>query len=77
MTTSKCVVAGCGGTSFELVANEPHGSKWQLYFVQCAKCGGVVGVQEYSNISAAIIEQNKAIEAIANKIGISVKLTTR
>ena len=75
MVASTCV--RCSNTSFEMVANVPKDSMRQLFFVQCSKCGGVVGVQEHGNITTLIIEQNKAIEEIARKIGVSVKLTTR
>lgn len=75
MATSKCL--GCGNGSFEIVPNDPKMSTRTLYFVQCSKCGGVVGVQEHGNITSLIIEQNKAIEAIARKLDVQVKLTLR
>lgn len=75
MADSKCV--SCSKTSFEMVPSEPKNSMRQLYFIQCSNCGGVVGVQEHGNITTLIIEQNKAIEAIARQAGVSVKLTMK
>jgi ribosomal protein L37E len=67
MADSTCV--RCGETAFEVVENTPHGSQARLLFVQCRKCGGVVGIQELYNISHLIIEQNKALEAIGHATG--------
>ena len=72
MAMSKCVA--CGGFSFEIKQAEPSQSAFKLYFVQCSMCGGVVGVQEYHNIGAMLRDQNKAIKAIAAKVGVYVKL---
>jgi predicted nucleic-acid-binding Zn-ribbon protein len=59
--TSTCVK--CGNTSFEVKEVSPNGSNFKLIFVQCASCGGVVGVTEYFNIGAKI-------EALAKKLGL-------
>jgi len=40
------------------------GSNFILFFIQCASCGGVVGVVEAENISAKLTK-------IARKIGVS------
>ena len=50
MARSTC--AKCGNQRFELVENEPDKSQFVLYFVQCTKCGSVVGVTEYYNTGA-------------------------
>lgn len=52
MAQSKC--AKCGYTEFEVVDAEPRGSRFILLFVQCAKCGTVVGVTEAFNIGALL-----------------------
>jgi predicted nucleic-acid-binding Zn-ribbon protein len=59
--SSTCVK--CGSTSFETKEASPNGSNFKLIFVQCASCGGVVGVTEYFNIGAKI-------EALAKKLGL-------
>lgn len=67
MADSTCIK--CGGMAFEVVENTPHGSQAKLLFVQCRACGGVVGIQEYYNLSHLLIEQNKALEAIGHVTG--------
>jgi len=44
----------CGGVLFEVQTVEPLGSKYKLNFVQCASCGGVVGVIDYFNIGGML-----------------------
>jgi hypothetical protein len=48
MATSTCVK--CGGRHFELKEASPTNSQFKVNFVQCASCGGVVGVLDYYNI---------------------------
>jgi NAD-dependent SIR2 family protein deacetylase len=63
MATSTCVK--CGGTKFENKEVSPDQSKFKLIFVQCAQCGGVVGVMDFFNIGAELKEMKRAIAAIA------------
>lgn len=44
---SKC--SKCDGTFFELIEKEPRNSNYKYIFVQCTKCGNVVGVVDYFN----------------------------
>ena len=59
MPSSKC--PRCENTSFEMQENEPRGSGWKYMFIQCARCGTVVGVTEYMNIGALIQKLAKAL----------------
>jgi predicted nucleic-acid-binding Zn-ribbon protein len=59
MATSTCVK--CGGTSFEMKVNTPSGSSYKQSFIQCSKCGGVVGVTEFFNTAALIHELAKKL----------------
>lgn len=61
MATSKC--GSCGSPSFEVKEHTPNHSTFRLLFVQCAKCGVVVGVNEFFNIGAML-------DKIARKIGV-------
>ncbi len=62
MATSKCIK--CDSTRFELVVKDGiSGSKYKFCFIQCASCGGVVGVTEYFNIGVGL-------DKIATKLGI-------
>jgi hypothetical protein len=54
MAKSSCVK--CGGQSFECREVQPEGLKYVLMFVQCADCGGVVGVMEDQSISLMLAE---------------------
>jgi hypothetical protein len=48
---------------FEIKEAKIAGSNFRMNFVQCAKCGGVVGVTEFANTGAML--QN-----ISKKLGI-------
>ncbi len=50
------------------------GSKFKLCAVQCSNCGGVIGVQEYMNISGMLLKQNQALRQIAATVGTAVVL---
>jgi len=54
----------CGGTSFELKDYDPKHANYKYNFVQCASCGGVVGVVEayYNTV---------LLQKIMAKLGIS------
>ena len=61
MAKSSCVK--CGSGNFELQEHAPKGSNFKLMFIQCASCGGVVGVMDYFNIG-------HYVKQIAEKLGI-------
>jgi len=60
MAESTCIK--CGNTEFELKLTVPKASAYKLWFVQCARCGSVVGVIDYVNIG-------HQVEKIAAKVG--------
>ena len=72
MARSTC--AKCSGTTFELVENEPVGGKFKYFFVQCNKCGAVIGVQEFFNAGSLLHKQGAAIKKIAAALNVSVDL---
>lgn len=59
MATSTCMK--CNGTTFEMVEREPRHSAYKLMFIQCASCGGVVGVTEFLNIAAELQEMRRRL----------------
>ena len=61
MAISRCVK--CGHTDFEMSEAEPNGSNVKVFFVQCAACGGVVGVTDYCNTALTL-------EKLAMKLGV-------
>ena len=66
MASSTCVK--CGETTFETKEVSPRNSPFKLTFVQCASCGGVIGVMDFYNIGNELQDIKKAIAAIAKSI---------
>jgi predicted nucleic-acid-binding Zn-ribbon protein len=58
---STCVK--CGSTNFETKEASPSGSNYKFMFVQCARCGGVVGVTDFFNTAALL-------RKLAKKLGV-------
>jgi predicted nucleic acid-binding Zn-ribbon protein len=52
MAASTCIK--CGNGSFQMVEQEPHGSRFKYMYHQCSRCGGVVGVSEYFNVGVLV-----------------------
>jgi excinuclease UvrABC ATPase subunit len=63
MAYSKCIK--CDSTFFEVREAEPRGSNFKMMFIQCASCGGVVGVADYFNTYAIL-------EKLASKLGVQL-----
>lgn len=72
MAFSTCVK--CGGRSFEAVEHSATNAHFKHIFIQCASCGGVVGVTDYANNASLLLSQNKAIKKIAQQVGVYVEL---
>jgi hypothetical protein len=45
-----------------MVESEPTASSWKYMFIQCAGCGGVVGVVDYFNIGHMLQKLGKALK---------------
>lgn len=56
----------CDNTYFEVTNNSPSKSNYKLLFVQCSKCGCVVGTMDYYNIGAKLEELEKKVERISS-----------
>jgi len=54
----------CGNHSFKVQSNEPTGSQFIVYFVQCSSCGTPIGVLEYSNSGALIKKLEEKINSL-------------
>ena len=50
MALSTCIK--CGHSLFEVREVTPISSNFRLNFIQCASCGGVVGVIDFYNIGS-------------------------
>jgi hypothetical protein len=71
MALSSCVK--CGNGMFEVATATPAGSTDKVRFVQCSKCGGVIGLMDYHSLGGLLLAQNVAINAIAAKVGASCR----
>ena len=56
----------CNGIYFEVETKEPLKSNYKLAFVQCIKCGCVVGTMEYYNIGSKIEELEKKVDMVSS-----------
>ena len=63
MAISKCIK--CGNTTFEAVQHSPLDSVFVLSFIQCAGCGGVVGVMDAISIADGLYK-------IAKRVGVEL-----
>lgn len=59
MATTTC--GKCGGRRFEVSTISPEKSRYKLHAVQCASCGVPIGVVDYYNIGALIIELGRKL----------------
>jgi uncharacterized Zn finger protein len=55
MAQSKCPNPRCSSVVFEVKEQKPEGSIHSMYFVQCVKCGTVVGVREKNDIGTMML----------------------
>ena len=62
MATSSC--ARCGGKQFELVDAPPMNTDFAVVFIQCATCGGVIGMAEGRHVGTALTGVQTAIENV-------------
>jgi len=69
MMQSICPV--CQNTTFEVVENTPQGSRYKVMFIQCAKCGSVLGVQPYEYIPLLVHKVQKMLLEIMKRMGMS------
>jgi ribosomal protein S27AE len=60
MAQSRC--AACGNSTFEIEYKSLSGSRYQLAFVQCSKCGTVVGVTDKNDTAALLAPICKKLE---------------
>lgn len=52
MASSTCI--RCGHQAFEMAESAVGGLRFKRDFLQCAQCGGVVGVIEADNLNARL-----------------------
>ena len=57
---------------FEMTPFEPLGGRWKYEAIHCSGCGAIVAVVEDVNIVNMVREQNRAIEQLAHRLGITV-----
>lgn len=59
MAFSRC--PKCENSFFEVKESSPSGSNYKIMFVQCSKCGSVVGTMDYWNIGTLVKDLEKKI----------------
>jgi hypothetical protein len=74
MADPKCT--GCDGTALEAVELTAEGVDRPLLSIQCAACGGVVGIVETHDIAAMIHQQNRALIFVGQQFGMKLGLDT-
>ena len=52
----------CGGHIFEITEQEPSGSRFKVYFVQCTSCNTPIGIMDY-------FDTNSSMKNIEIKLG--------
>lgn len=72
MAQSKC--SKCESPNFEIVPVKPGTCQFSLTFVQCSKCGTVVGVLESKNINDRLDQIDKYLATTLTQI--NLKLST-
>ncbi len=63
--------AKCGGHFFGIVEQEPSGSRFKVYFVQCTSCQSPIGVMDYfdnNSIVKALEQKVDRIESLVNDL---------
>ena len=63
MATSTCLK--CGHTAFEMAESAISGLRFKRDFLQCAMCGGVVGVIEADNLNARLDAIEERLKKLA------------
>ncbi|GAO01973.1 hypothetical protein PSR1_00838 [Anaeromyxobacter sp. PSR-1] len=58
----------CQNSRFEAVNFEPSGSKFKFVSVQCASCGAIVGVMDYTNIGAELGSLRKDVKRLSDAV---------
>lgn len=67
MARSTCTK--CGSSSFEGVESAPKGLGVSVLFVQCAQCGGVVGVNDLQNTPDLVTALRNDIAQLRGVVG--------
>ena len=63
MATSTCIK--CGHTSFEMAESAISSLRFKRDFLQCGKCGGVIGVIESDNLNARLDAIEERLKVLA------------
>ena len=63
MAASTCIP--CGHTAFEKAESAISGLRFKRDFLQCCKCGGVIGVIEADNLNARLDAIEERLKGIA------------
>lgn len=65
MASSTCI--RCGHPAFEMMESAIKGLRFKRDFLQCAECGGVVGVIEADNLNARLDAIEDRLRALSGR----------
>jgi predicted nucleic-acid-binding Zn-ribbon protein len=66
MSRSKC--PSCDNYNFTMVEHSPSMSNFKYMFIQCSKCGAVVGFTDFYNVGKLVKDQEKKINNIESQL---------
>lgn len=61
-------VLKCDNIFFEILENSPSKSAYKLYFVQCGRCGTVIGAIDYYNIGSIVGKIETKVDKIEKSL---------
>ena len=75
MPYSKCI--RCENKSFEVKGSSPANANYKIMFVQCRKCGCVIGTMDYLNIGTVVKSLERKTDDNTNKLNRILQLLNR
>ena len=65
---TKCSNPNCKSTIFEMVPGAPQGSRFEVWFVQCAVCGSAINAMEYLSLGTMMSKLEDKISALSDSL---------
>ena len=65
---TKCPNPNCDSRLFEMVLGEPRGSRFKVWFVQCAICGTAINAMEYLSIGPKLNDIEEKVSTLENNL---------
>lgn len=65
---TRCPNHNCNSTLFEMVLGEPRGSKFKVWFIQCAVCGAAINAMEYLSLGSLLDNIGKKVSDLEGNL---------